>query len=273
MDSPTSDNFSAPIDQSVLDRLPDFDDFDGDDSECDSVAEYSLCESSDDDDSFSYEGELYDDESRSLMGDESSLFTIAEETEEDLMSMCSCDDSDMDSDNGRIQMPRQVSLHAFLAKDGRRNRANSIDVTYHPGHDDLDLDNEESESTHAEENFVRKRESLNSFANADSDDDDDDDAKSFDSCSTSGSTSFQVAKRRLQKEFSLRKLKDAVQAADITSSFRKDDEKTFKCMDSIEQTLLQSSGSSRSSDGHQTAKNNLLSAISSSKAALKISKE
>eukprot|EP00526_Cylindrotheca_closterium_P015825 CAMPEP_0113629128 /NCGR_PEP_ID=MMETSP0017_2-20120614/15113_1 /TAXON_ID=2856 /ORGANISM="Cylindrotheca closterium" /LENGTH=273 /DNA_ID=CAMNT_0000539499 /DNA_START=31 /DNA_END=852 /DNA_ORIENTATION=- /assembly_acc=CAM_ASM_000147 len=269
MEATTSDNFSLPIDQSVLDRLPDFDDLDDfdDDSFCDSEAEYSYGDS---DSCSSFE---LDDEDTDLMGSDeaygySSLFTIIEETEEELMSVSSYEEDDetnddLDSDS-RIQMPRRVSLHAYLEKDGRRNESNTIDMTHHQC--DENIDSDLSESTHAEENCLRRSGSLDSFQ-------DDDDAKSLGSNSTCGSSSFRVAKRRLQKEFSLKKLKQAVQAADLSSSFRKDDGKTSKCIGAIEQSLLDSPENARSTDGFETAKHNLLNAITSSKAVLTISKE
>lgn len=258
------DNFTLPIDQSHLDRLPDLDDFD-DDSDSESEAEYSYGDD-DDDDSFSLSLGDGDDEDCDE-GYGSSLWTIIEETDEDLTSVCS-DENDSNEDSDlyyQIQMPRQVSLHAYLAKDGRRNEANNIDVTYHRSQENLDSD--ESESTHAEENLLRKSASMESFASQD------DDTKSIDSNSSGESSSFRLAQRRLQKELCLRKLKQAVQAADLTSSFRKNEAKTSKCINSIERTLLQSPEKSRSFDGYQIAKNNLLNAISSSQSVLSMSKE
>ncbi|CAJ1935023.1 unnamed protein product [Cylindrotheca closterium] len=245
-------------------------------SDCDSDSEYS-----------------YETINTNDSGDFSSdgLSTIVEETEKDLMSKCSHDiDASFRSDlDSPIQMPRAtISLGAFLERDERRYQSNNLDVTAHEINN-LDL-NSESESLKVEEVFFQK--SVNSFFTQDDDAKSfnssspsffqksanslnvqeifqrstssfatqGSDAKSVDSSSTTGS--FRLAQLKLKKSLSLRKLKTAYEAADFTSSFRKDDENASKCISSMEQTLLKSPASARSSKGQLAAKKNLLNAIS-----------
>lgn len=251
MQSPNSPKFSVPIDQCVLDQLPDFDDFDDfDDAEdCYSEGEYSLG------DDLSL-GDEEEDDCNSLYSNNAysaSLYTIIEETEEDLMSECTFEEeeSDMSDLDCSIQMTRSVSL------DERRQKSNNIFETAHHINEETD----ESESSLQLDEALLRRNDVSSCSFASQDDD----VKSVDSSSTAGSSSFRLAKRRLQKELSLIKLKQVLELAELSSSFRKD-ERNPKCMDFIEQTLLKTTEIAE-------ARNNLLSVTSSSDVLLTVTKE
>eukprot|EP00526_Cylindrotheca_closterium_P014676 CAMPEP_0113639604 /NCGR_PEP_ID=MMETSP0017_2-20120614/20779_1 /TAXON_ID=2856 /ORGANISM="Cylindrotheca closterium" /LENGTH=277 /DNA_ID=CAMNT_0000550831 /DNA_START=62 /DNA_END=895 /DNA_ORIENTATION=+ /assembly_acc=CAM_ASM_000147 len=239
------------------------------------------------------------------------LSAIIEETEKDLMSKCSdnidtsyrsIDASIRSEADSLISMPRpQISLDAYLERNRRRQKSDNLDVT---SHQIDDLDNSESGSLKEEEIFLQK--SFHSFATQD------DDAKSFSNSSSTGAFlqkslnslttqeifqgstssvatqgsdgaksvdssslagSFRLSKLKLKKSLSVCKLNQAMEAVDLSSSFRKDDEKTSKCIDSMGLALLKSPATPRSAKGLLTAKNNLINAISASKAILTISQE
>eukprot|EP00526_Cylindrotheca_closterium_P014509 CAMPEP_0113641440 /NCGR_PEP_ID=MMETSP0017_2-20120614/21754_1 /TAXON_ID=2856 /ORGANISM="Cylindrotheca closterium" /LENGTH=288 /DNA_ID=CAMNT_0000552781 /DNA_START=62 /DNA_END=925 /DNA_ORIENTATION=- /assembly_acc=CAM_ASM_000147 len=215
------------------------------------------------------------------------LSTIIEETEKDLMSKCSdnidtsyrsIDASIRSEADSLIEIPRpQISLvDANLERNRRRHKSNNLDVT---SHHFADLDNSESGSLKEEEIVLQK--SFHGFATTQDDDvksfssstgaflrksanslttheifqistssfetQGSDDAKSDDSSSPPGS--FRLSKLKLKKSLSLRKLKQAIEAADISSSFRKDDGKASECIDSMVQALLKLPVSPRASKG------------------------
>ena len=234
-------------------------------------------ESESDDDSSEYSYETIDSEA----GEVSSLFTIPEETENDLISRGTVDLDMSDrtrtssSRSSYIQTPR-ISLDAYLEKDGRRHQSDNLDVTIH----ELDeVFTDASESLNPEEACLQRSyasfafddtksfgSSPNAFLQKSGNSLNIDDCKSVDSTSTTGSN--RLALLKLQKALSARKLKEAIEAADLTSSFRKEDVMASKCLDSLEESLLKSPQTPRSTENYRKARSKLLSAMSTSKNSL-----
>jgi hypothetical protein len=252
----------------VLDDYPEHDD--------------DFCDSCSDDDSecSQYSYETID----SVEGEASSLFTIPEETEKDLMSRGTCDFdlSERSEDVSPVSTPRiRISLDAYLAKDERRHRPDNLDITIHEAENESKTD--ASESLNPEEACMQS--SAVSFASFGSSANGllqksgtslaglsmDEDSNSVNSDSTHGSN--RLAMLKIQRQLSAQKLKQAIEAAELTSSFRKDEvtaDSAKKCIVSLEESLLKSPQSVRASDSYRRSRSNLLSAMTSSREALMV---
>eukprot|EP00980_Cylindrotheca_fusiformis_P025704 scaffold14497_cov119-Cylindrotheca_fusiformis.AAC.8 len=247
---------SNDILESVLNDLRRMNDYEPD---SDSYEESSIGSGSSDED-VSYCSSS-DEEYSDCSAYDSLLSTILEETEHELDSWLTSDD---ESSICEVGAPRSISLDAFFARDARRRGAHSIDTTSHDWTPTSSQSGEDS--PRSSEALVEPERQAGSPQHPVADNYN---AECSSACSESPSSSFnfKLAKRRLQRNLSAKKFRDAlgqsswVDSSDEQQNSSFDSQEKDRFLSGVSQPLPSSPAPNVIRQSNEKARENLINAM------------